>query len=153
MLGQMLEIPADHIMNHHMVSGGRRPLHIMCPASIFSICLRMYFLCLPHIAFSALGPHCIFVWTQYCIVFLGRLGPNIHVFSGSLKHAKSFFHLCGPVDCTFKTHMSISDLPYFTYAPHCCRICFKCNHMSSTSGLVYFLHLLCVKEHGFTPYI
>jgi len=56
--------------------GGRRPPHIMLPASIFSICLRLYFLLWPRIVFSALGP--------YCIVFLGRLGPNINVCSSSL---------------------------------------------------------------------
>ena len=37
----------------------RRPPHIMWPAGICSICLRVYFLPLPHIVFSAFGPYCI----------------------------------------------------------------------------------------------
>ena len=63
MRGQMLKILAGHMMNHHMVAaagGVQRPPHIMWPASIFSIGLRMYFLLLPHIVFSAFGPYCIF---------------------------------------------------------------------------------------------
>lgn len=69
----MLEIPASHMMNHHMVQAA-----IMWAASIFSVCIRMYFLFwhivpflfLPHIVFSALAH----------IEFLGRLGPNIIAF-------------------------------------------------------------------------
>jgi len=42
---------------HHMVRGGQSPFHIMWAARIFSICLRIYFLLLPHNVFSAFGPH------------------------------------------------------------------------------------------------
>ena len=55
--------------------GGRRPPRTMWPASIFSICLCLYFLLWPDIVFSALAP--------YCIVFLGRLGPKTYIFSAS----------------------------------------------------------------------
>ena len=64
---QLLNILAGHMMHHHMVAaagggrhhvvrGGRITPHIMWPASIFSICLRMYFLFLPHIVFAAFVP-------------------------------------------------------------------------------------------------
>ena len=54
---------------HHVVMGGRRPPHIMWAAGTFRICLRMYFLLLTHIVFSAPGP--------YYVIFLSLLGPNI----------------------------------------------------------------------------
>jgi len=77
------EIQVAHLMNHHIraaagggphqvVRGGRRPPHIMWTAGIVTICLRMFFLLLPNIVFSA--------WARYCAVFLGRLGPKLHVF-------------------------------------------------------------------------
>jgi len=49
--------------------GGRRPPHIMWPASIFKICIPMYFLVLLHIVFSAFGPYCMFCFWPilYCI--------------------------------------------------------------------------------------
>jgi len=48
-----------HDESPHVVRGGRRPPGIIWPDSIFSICLRMYFLLLNHIVFSAFGPSCI----------------------------------------------------------------------------------------------
>ena len=53
--GSMLNVAAARGGLHRVVGGGRRPPRIMCPASMFSICLRMYFLLLPHIVFSALA--------------------------------------------------------------------------------------------------
>ena len=55
------------ILAGHMVaaaSGGRDHVVIRA-ASICSICLRMDFLLLPHIAFSAFGPNCIFCRVFY----------------------------------------------------------------------------------------
>jgi len=42
---------------HHMAVTS---IFIMWPARIFSICLRMYFLRLPNISFSAFAPYCMF---------------------------------------------------------------------------------------------
>jgi len=48
---QILKILAGHMMKHQMLAAEGR--HTSCGACIFSICLRMYFLLLPHIVFSA----------------------------------------------------------------------------------------------------
>ena len=70
--------------------GGRRPPHIMWPASICRIRLRMHFLLLPHIVFSAVG--------SYYIVFLGRLGIQIHIFQLPCTQDYSFLYSrCTPV--------------------------------------------------------
>ena len=76
---RMLKILAGHMMyyymvvaagggRHHVVRRGRRPPHIMWPASIFRNCLRMNFLLLTHIEISALAH----------IVFLGQLVSKNH---------------------------------------------------------------------------
>jgi len=61
-IGQKQQIHADWW--HHVVWGGRRPPHIMWPASTFSIFLRMYFLLLPHIVFSVLACIDLYFWAD-----------------------------------------------------------------------------------------
>jgi len=80
--------------HHHKVRGGRRPPYIMWAAGIFRICLRLYFLLWSHTVFSASAP--------CCIVFLGRLGPQINAFQlpcdlGSiLGGGVRFTKMCSP---------------------------------------------------------
>ena len=64
---QIHKILATHMMNH------RRPPYIMWPASISSICLRLYFLLWPHIV--------LYIWTgwHYKSMFLSAIQ-----FSGAL---------------------------------------------------------------------